>query len=405
MDGLSSDSRGIERNVPRGQRPVSHVRKLLFSAATVAAVLLLLEAGARVVSPGAQNQRFRQINQIVMFLGTQPSDLMLDFDSERFWKLKPNITINDPDNTFWQGTVSNAQGFRCSDFDLKKTPGTLRIVCFGDSSTFGIGARMEDTWPAQLQQLLADGIATGSSTSVDTRDVRRVEVINAGVPGYTSHQGVQHMRQKLDDLDPDIVMASYANNDFWHWDDQTDAQHAARLNCDGDLRSMLMHSRIMQLMDDLCSRVQSPPAPETVATASPNQHWAEAATVNYFAPNDKWTRRVPLDSFRDNVNRMADMCEQRSLPLILVKWPDQPQAAGNWSPRIAYQNVLEEVAAERALQIADVVRLFQENRGWSVGTYVPNDIVHVNRDGNSLAAIAAREAIELARSQSKLMTN
>ena len=131
---------------PAGQRPVSHVRKLLFSAVTVGAVLLLLEAGARVVSPGTQNQRFRQINQIVMFLGTQPSDLMLDFDSERFWKLKPNITINDPDNTFWQGTVSNAQGFRCSDFDLKKTPGTLRIVCFGDSSTFGIGARMEDTW-------------------------------------------------------------------------------------------------------------------------------------------------------------------------------------------------------------------------------------------------------------------
>ena len=105
------------------------------------------------------------------------------------------------------------------------------------------------------------------------------------------------MRQNLDDLDPDIVMASYANNDFWHWDDQTDAQHAARLNRDGDLRNMLMHSRIVQLMDDVFSRVQSPPAPETVATASPNQHWAEAATVNYFAPNDKWTRRVPLNSF------------------------------------------------------------------------------------------------------------
>ena len=71
----------------------------------------------------------------------------------------------------------------------------------------------------------------------------------------------------------------------------------------------------------------------------------------------------------------------------------------------AYQNVLEDIAAERTLQIADVVRLFQDNRGWSVGTYVPNDIVHVNRNGNRLAAIAARDAIELVRSQPVFLTN
>ena len=102
---------------------------------------------------------------------------------------------------------------------------------------------------------------------------------------------------------------------------------------------------------------------------------------------------------------MADMCEQRSLPLILVKWPDQPQAAGKWSPRIAYQNVLEVIAAERTLQIAEVVRLFQDNRGWSVGTYVPKDIVHVKGNGNRLAAMAARDAIELVRSQPVFLTN
>ena len=405
MDELSSQSRGIRRGADVEQLRVRRLRKLLFSAVTMVTVLLLLETGTRIVSPGTQSQRFRQINQIVIFLGTQPSDLMLSFDSERFWKLKPNITIDDPNNTFWQGTVSNSRGFRCPEFTLEKAPNTLRVVCFGDSSTFGIGARMEHTWPAQLQQLLTDGIARENSAVLDATGIHRVEVINAGVPGYTSHQGLQHMRQKLDDLDPDIVMASYANNDFWHWDDQTDAQHAARLHRDSDLRSMLMQSRIVQVMDVAFSRVRDQSATQTVATASPNQHWAEAATFNYFAPNEEWTRRVPLESFRDNVNQMADMCEQRSLPLILVKWPDQPQATGKWSPRIAYQNVLEDIAAERTLQIADVVRLFQDNRGWSVGTYVPNDIVHVNRNGNSLAAIAARDAIELVRSQPVFLTN
>ncbi len=405
MDRFSSEGVGPRLGVSSSQTPPRRARKLLFSAVMMVAVLLLLETGARVVSPGAQSQRFQQINQIVMFLGTQPSDLMLDFDSERFWRLKPDITINDPDNTFWQGTVSNSLGFRCPEFTLKKRPGTLRVVCFGDSSTFGIGARMQDTWPAQLQDMLAEDGNRGTPASPEVSGARRVEVINAGVPGYTSYQGLQHMRQKLDLLDPDIVMASYANNDFWHWDDQTDAQQAERLTKNNNLRGMLMHSRFLQVIDAAFSQLQNHVTTETAATASPNQHWAEAASFNYIDPVEEWTRRVPLESFKDNVNQMADMCEQRRLPLILVKWPDQPQAAGQWSPRIAYQDVLEDIAAERTLQIADVVRLFQDNRGWSVGTYVPNDIVHVNRNGNSLAATAARDAIQRLQSQFDYVTN
>ncbi|HIK93362.1 MAG TPA: hypothetical protein EYG03_15490 [Planctomycetes bacterium] len=405
MDRFSSEGVGPRLGVSSAQTPPRRARKLLFSAVMMVAVLLLLETGARVVSPGAQSQRFQQINQIVMFLGTQPSDLMLDFDSERFWRLKPDITINDPDNTFWHGTVSNSLGFRCPEFTLKKRPGTLRVVCFGDSSTFGIGARMQDTWPAQLQDMLAEDGNRGTPASPEVSGARRVEVINAGVPGYTSYQGLQHMRQKLDLLDPDIVMASYANNDFWHWDDQTDAQQAERLTKNNNLRGMLMPSRFLQVIDAAFSQLQNHVTTETAATASPNQHWAEAASFNYIDPVEEWTRRVPLESFKDNVNQMADMCEQRRLPLILVKWPDQPQAAGQWSPRIAYQDVLEDIAAERTLQIADVVRLFQDNRGWSVGTYVPNDIVHVNRNGNSLAATAARDAIQRLQSQFDYVTN
>ena len=404
MDDHSSDSHAIGRDVSPAQTPTHRLRKFSFGAVTTVAVLLLLETGSRVVSPDMQSQRFRQINQIVMFLGTQPSDLMLDFDSERFWRLKPDVTINDPNNTFWQGTVSNSLGFRCPEFLLEKQPSTLRVVCFGDSSTFGIGARMEDTWPAQLQQMLADKTDQPGSRSPES-NIRRVEVINAGVPGYTSYQGLQHMRQKLDLLDPDIVMASYANNDFWHWDNQTDDQHAGRLKHNGHVRRVLMHSRFVQVIDAAFSRLQNHVTTETASTASPNQHWAEAATFNYMDPVEEWTRRVPLKSFKDNVNRMADMCEQRRLPLILVKWPDQPQAAGKWSPRIAYQEVLEDIAAERKLQIADVVRLFQKNRDWSIDTFVPNDIVHVNRNGNALAAMAARDAIQRVQSESDYVTN
>ncbi|MDA1165711.1 MAG: GDSL-type esterase/lipase family protein [Planctomycetota bacterium] len=357
-----------------------------------------MELVARCFLSDQGNQRFQQINQIVVFLGTKQDDLMLNFDSQRFWKLKPNIEIHDAENTFWQGTVSNSRGFRCPEFAIPKSQGVLRIVCFGDSSTFGIGAPMEDTWPSVLQNML------DQATPLEfDRQEQRFEVINAGVPGYTSYQGLQHMRQELDRLQPDLVMASYANNDFWHWDQQTDAQHAADFSETG-LASLLRTSRVAQLMDLALIRLRRT-AHDTNQTASPNQHWAKAATFSYFDPVNEWTRRVPLESFRENLSQMVDLCAARRVPLIMMKWPDQPQAAGLWSPRIAYQEVIDQIAIDRGLHVADVVKLFQENRSWSVGTYVPNDIVHVNRDGNTLAADAAHQAICSALSESHLLTN
>jgi len=388
--------------IPCRRSKRSPLRKLGLGLLIASCGLVGLEFAARLTIPAGQATRFQQINQIVVFLGTQESDLMLDYDPDRFWKLKPGISIDDPNNRFWLGTVSNSRGFRSPEFSLEKPAGTTRIVCFGDSSTFGIGATMEDTWPSQLQELLQQDDAFGDLTSD-----RRFEVINAGVPGYTSYQGLQYMRQEIDRLQPDIVMASYANNDFWHWDQTTDAQHAEELRRKNGVRSVLMSSRLAQGMDSLLQQSKAAKSDAVPArqTASPNQHWAAAATDNYIQPIDEWTRRVPLDDFRNNIHQMTDLCKQRRLPLVLVKWPDQPQAAGQWSPRIAYQDVLEEVAAERGLLIADVVRLFQENKSWSIHTYVPNDIVHVNRAGNSLAAIAARDAILESLNPQTALTN
>ena len=66
--------------------------------------MLVAELTTRVlVEDLSGDSRFRQINEIVLFLGTNRSDLMLEYDSERFWKLRPGVQIEDPENTVWQG--------------------------------------------------------------------------------------------------------------------------------------------------------------------------------------------------------------------------------------------------------------------------------------------------------------
>ena len=258
MDGNLKPGQGLPVKRQRSKR-----FRFLAGLAVAGVALVVLEIAARVVMPQPANSRFDQINQIVLFLGTQESDLMLDFDPERFWKLKPNIRINDPNNLFWQGTVSNSLGFRSDEFVLQREPDSLRVVCFGDSSTFGIGSRMEDTWPSQFENLIRN--------STRFSNAKRIEVINAGVPGYSSYQGLQHMRQEIDRLQPDVVLASYANNDFWHWDQTTDLEHASRFSTEGRLRSVLLKSRIAQVLAGLSDRVRNKVKTNSTAVASPNQ--------------------------------------------------------------------------------------------------------------------------------------
>ena len=72
----------------------------------------------------------------------------------------------------------NAQGYRGSDFATPKTPGRIRIVCIGGSTTFQ-GIRDDITYPALLEQALRD-----SHPALD------LEVLNLGISGTRSDHWV-----------------------------------------------------------------------------------------------------------------------------------------------------------------------------------------------------------------------
>jgi lysophospholipase L1-like esterase len=96
----------------------------------------------------------------------------------------------------------NSLGFRGPEFAPAKTPGRLRIVCMGESSTYGSGVADDETYPARLQAHLARLLAP-----------REIEVINAGVLGYTSAENVLHALFDVVPLAPDLVVYYYTHND------------------------------------------------------------------------------------------------------------------------------------------------------------------------------------------------
>lgn len=100
---------------------------------------------------------------------------------------------------------TNALGHRGADLAPVKPPGGFRVVCLGGSTTFGYGATSDDAaYPAVLQRLLA-AAAPG----------RAVEVLNAGVPGWSSRNSIDNFAARLAHLDADLVLIKHNNNDLY----------------------------------------------------------------------------------------------------------------------------------------------------------------------------------------------
>ncbi len=117
-----------------------------------------------------------------------------------------HITVDsyrEPDPVlFWRPlpvAPYTAQRFKGPLVEVPKPPRVLRIMAYGDSNTDGPD---QGGWPAELQRLLENGIR------------RRVQVLNAGVSGYSSLQGLRRFRQEARRYQPDVVLVSFGWNDL-----------------------------------------------------------------------------------------------------------------------------------------------------------------------------------------------
>ncbi|MDP2914811.1 MAG: SGNH/GDSL hydrolase family protein [Candidatus Aminicenantes bacterium] len=95
----------------------------------------------------------------------------------------------------------NQDGIRDRDYSRTKPNGTFRIAAVGDSSTFGFGLELENTWPKQLERELQ-------------RTNPHVEVINFGVMGYNTPQEAERIQDKVLGYSPDLIIIGYSLNDI-----------------------------------------------------------------------------------------------------------------------------------------------------------------------------------------------
>lgn len=133
-------------------------------------------------------------------------------DPHNIFRLKPGVVADLPVGVYgpfeqkWaKADLSyrvqiNGAGFRCPSIASERATDIPRIAFLGDSSTFGWDVDYALTFIVQTKILLE-------------RNGIKVQVLNAGVPGYSTHQGLWLLENRVLDYQPDLLVISFARND------------------------------------------------------------------------------------------------------------------------------------------------------------------------------------------------
>lgn len=98
----------------------------------------------------------------------------------------------------------NRLGFRGPEFPREKGD-RFRVVAIGESTTFGLTLLPEDRpWPELLEARIAEELECD----------RPVQVINAGVPGWTLANQVTRLSDDILPLEPDLIVSYHGFNGF-----------------------------------------------------------------------------------------------------------------------------------------------------------------------------------------------
>lgn len=268
----------------------------------------------------------------------------------------PFIPDSMKENPVWEISL-NSEGFREKEFINEKPGSVFRIICLGDSWTFGANVSDEDTYPRQLGRLLAQEYPR-----------THFEVLNLGVLGYSSFQGLELLKSRVLDLNPDILIIGFAMNDssIAGYRDKDMTGSTEELPLKEKVGAILEKIEVYKLLRYMALTLKHKPktaGQHLKRIADSSQDAEEAIDYDNLEP---WTRVSPKD-YKENMLQMIELARKRNISIVLMYNQLSSDAGdvagiGYLGKKSPYREVLDDVSMKEGIPLVDSSILISKER-------------------------------------------
>lgn len=218
-----------------------------------------------------------------------------------------------------------------------------RILCAGDSNTYGLWVERDESWPRVLERRWNAGAATP------------IDVVNVGVPGTNSSALLATLPQLLELTHPSVVLVMVGANDFW-----TEPVPPPALDLDDDLVGRVRtQSRVVSLLRMIGLYLSGAPDGVTLRRTDDPTGGSATTRLGHAEIETRWKRRdVPVRGWEKELRRnlitiLGQIRASAAVPvLVTYASDDQTYARAN--------QALREVARMTQVLLVDVTPTFAD---------------------------------------------
>ncbi len=288
----------------------------------------------------------------------QRVEVAFGYSTSGYGDLLPNIDSVErlyPTRPYYLRT--NSVGLRNID-ELNPDENVLRILAIGDSFTYGFYVHNQEAFPSRLEERLNELLAN------------RVQVLNAGIPGYTIADEWAYLQEKGLALNPDIVILGFYTNDIFDLH-PTMRQYFARDVVLGQAQSIIAPSGVRDWLQTNVALYslwrlvrygyvewQTEQQVGQIIPALPDMTRLYE-NITFLQP-DAPEHQPFWQQYEQILAEMTAALKERNIPLVLVAFPDLSQHPTEKKMPDVPQQFLQRVTGENDILYLDMLPILRQ---------------------------------------------